>query len=1214
MKFVHLHVHSHYSLLDGAIPIGKLVKAASEYEMPALALTDHGNMFGAVQFYRACKSAGVKPIIGMEAYVAPGSRFEKKKTTAGAFFHFLLLARNEEGYRNLMRLSSLAYLEGFYYKPRIDKELLAAHSAGLIGSSACLSSEINRAALNGTDEDIRSQVEAYREIFDPGCFYLEIQRHGLQEQERILEKIPPLAKELGLPMIATNDVHYLRRQDSRAQEVHLCINTGQTMDDSDRMCFSTDQFYFRSPKEMEHVLGDFKEALENTVHVAEMCNVEFDFTKTHLPPFSLSESAPSQTGTEPSQTGTEPSQTGTGDANAAPDTVAAETTGLHEKVLTDEELIAYFRELCFAGCRERYPDFDTNEVAKARLDYEIGVIEQMGYPSYFLITWDFVHYARKHNIPVGPGRGSAAGSIVAYALKITNICPLKYDLLFERFLNSDRISMPDIDIDFCMEGRERVIDYVRRKYGEDRVSQIITFGTMAARAVLRDVGRALNIPLSEVDSITKKIPAGPGVELGESIEADPDLKKLRGSDPKIAELFDISLRLQGLNRHCSTHAAGVVVSDAPLLDTVPLYRNGEDVTTQFTMEDLELVGMLKMDFLGLRTLTIIDRCLKLVRESQGIEIDIDTVPLDDQTTYDMLCRGDTIAVFQLESKGMRDLVRRLKPDRFEDIIAVIALYRPGPLEGGMVDAYIQRKHGLEEVDYGEDALVPFLKPILEETNGVILYQEQVMRIANKLAGFTLNEADTLRKAMGKKKKELMEEFRGKFIDGSKHNGIESKQASHIFDLIEFFAGYGFNKSHSAAYGLVTYQTAYLKANYPTEFMAAVMTCEMSNTDKIVEYLEEVRRLDIEVGQPHIHRSETGFTVEGRKIWYGLGAVKGIGTKAVEAIVAERSGVDGETSEFRSIYDLCEQVDSQLLNKTVLESLISCGALDSFGQPRSRLHAVIESAISRGNEARKDRRAGQTSFFDLFEADTAANTDIEENGETKASDTYPDLPEWSESERLSREKKTLGFYLSGHPLLNWKMILEQYATHTLSDIDELPDGSEVIVGTQIVKLTKKVSKRTNAPFWIALVEDLKGTLEIFINQEKYEAAKDAFQVENLVLLTGKVRYRDTTPSLRLERAIPFVDAPARFTRDLSLLIPLSDASRAEDEVFRVKDLLGQHRGSCPVYLVFKDPDGGRAILQVGEEHSVAPDPDLFAGIETICGKNRLFVNRMSHSRS
>jgi DNA polymerase III subunit alpha len=846
MSFVHLHVHSHFSLLDGAITIPQLVKAAEDYGMPALALTDHGNLYGAVQFYKACTAAKVKPIIGMEAYVAPGSRTDRKRTPSGAFFHFILLARNEEGYRNLMRLSSSAYLEGYYYRPRIDKEILAKHSKGLIGMSACLSSEINRAALQGDDAELRAQIESYRSLFEPECFFLEIQRNGLQEQERILEKIPPLAKEYGIPLVATNDIHYLRREDARAQEVHLCINTGQTMDDSDRLRFNSDQFYFRSKAEMERVLGDFPDAIENTARVAEMCDLQLDFTKTHLPVFEIS---------------------------------------------TREDPVSYFRELCLAGCLERYPDFDSRPDIRERLDREMAVIERMGYVSYFLIVWDFIRYARENGIPVGPGRGSAAGSIVAYSLRITNVDPLAYDLLFERFLNADRISMPDIDIDFCMEGREKVIEYVKRKYGEDRVCQIITFGTMAARAVLRDVGRALGVPLPEVDAIAKRIPAGPKVSLRESLDADPDLKKLREGDAKIRELFEISLRLEGLNRHSSTHAAGVVIGDAPLIETVPLQKNGDDITTQFGMEDLESIGMLKMDFLGLRTLTVIDRALSLIEKSRGVRIDIDAIPLDDPKTYELLCRGDAAAVFQLESKGMRDLLRRLRPDRFEDIIALLALYRPGPLEGGMVDTYVQRKHGLEPMVFEH----PILEPILSETNGVILYQEQVMRIANQMAGFSLNEADTLRKAMGKKKKEIMEKFKEKFSSGAASKGIDRGLATRIFDLIEFFAGYGFNKSHSTAYALVSYQTAYLKANYPTEFMAAVMTCEMSNTDKILEYLEECRRMGIETLPPNINRSEKGFTVEGNRIWYGLEAVKGLGGKVVDAMIEERQ----KNGEFRS---------------------------------------------------------------------------------------------------------------------------------------------------------------------------------------------------------------------------------------------------------------------------------------------------------------------------
>ena len=1181
-SFVHLHVHSHFSLLDGAVTVKSLVQAAKDYGMPALALTDHGNLYGAVQFYKACKAAGVKPILGMEAYVAPGSRLEKKKTAEGAFYHFILLARDEEGYRNLMKLSSLAYLEGFYYRPRIDKEILKLHSKGLIGMSACLSSEINRAAVGGTEAEVRAQIESYRSIFDPGSFFLEIQRNGITEQERVLEKIPPLAREYGIPLVATNDIHYLRRDDSRAQEVHLCINTGQTMDDSDRMRFSSDQFYFRSQSEMERVLGDFREALENTVNVADMCNLDLDFTKTHLPMFVIS-------------------ARGSREAEAAP---------------VDHN--TYFRKLCEDGCRERYNDFDSNPSLKERLEREMQVIEKMGYVSYFLIVWDFIRYARENQIPVGPGRGSAAGSIVAYALRITNVDPLKYDLLFERFLNADRISMPDIDIDFCMEGRERVIEYVKRKYGEDRVCQIITFGTMAAKAVLRDVGRALNIPLPEVDAIAKKIPAGPKVSLEECIQNDKDLQKLRDGDARLKELFDIALRLEGLNRHSSTHAAGVVISDAPLLDTVPLQKNGDDVTTQFTMEDLEAVGMLKMDFLGLRTLTIIDRCLKLIEKSRGVKLDLDSVPLDDKATYELLCRGDAVAVFQLESKGMRDLLRRLKPDRFEDIIALLALYRPGPLEGGMVDTYVRRKHGEEPMVFEHACL----EPILTETNGVILYQEQVMRIANVMAGFSLNEADSLRKAMGKKKKEIMEKFKAKFVEGASQKGIDRTLSTHTFDLIEFFAGYGFNKSHSTAYALVSYQTAYLKANYPTEFMAGVMTCEMSNTDTIVEYLEECRRMGMETLPPHINRSEKGFSVpslpdrsDSRKIWYGLEAVKGVGGKVVEAIIACRE----KDGEFKSVFDICERVTEQALSKSVLELLVSCGALDCFGRKRSQLFAVIETALQRGNEARKDKRTGQATFFDLFgdslkPGSTANGTAVGKSSPEQASpgddNEYPKIDEWSDADRLIREKKSLGFYLTGHPLLNWDGIVKKYGTCTLAEIPRLSDGSPVLVGVQISKITKKVSKKTGEPFWIATVEDLKSSLEIFVTKDLFESSRDSLLEDSLVFLKGSVKWRDTTPSLRVDSVIAFADAPRKLTEDLSIVVATDNGTEAEDLVFRLKGILSSHRGRCPVYIVFTNSAGERAVLLVGSENYVTPNTALLEAADTLVGKDRVFVNRMA----
>ncbi|MCZ6796288.1 MAG: DNA polymerase III subunit alpha [Planctomycetota bacterium] len=1156
--FVHLHVHSHYSLLDGAISIPKLVGAAKECGMHALALTDHGNLFGALRFYRAAKEAGIKPIIGMEAYVAPGSRLEKKRTSQGAFFHFTLLARNEEGYRNLLHLSSMAYIDGFYYRPRIDKEILGQHSAGLIGMSACLSSEINRAALSGTEEDVCRQIEAYRDLFEPGCFFLEIQRNGLPEQERIIEKIPPLAKRYELPLVATNDIHYLRREDARAQEVHLCINTGQTMDDSDRMRFSSDQFYFRNKEEMRRTLGgDFPEAMENTVRVAEMCDLELDFTKTHLPPFKIDK----------------------------------------ERAESPEEL---FRRLCEEGCRARYPDFDTNEEVQARLERESEVIRSMGFVNYFLITWDLIRFARESDIPVGPGRGSAAGSVVAYALGITGIDPLKYDLLFERFLNADRISMPDIDIDFCMEGREAVINYVRRKYGEDRVSQIITFGTMAARAVIRDVGRVLNVPLAEVDAIAKKIPAGPGVKLKESLEKDADLSAMRGT-PRIAELFDLALRLEGLNRHCSTHAAGVVIGDAPLVELIPLYRNGDDITSQWTMEDLEVAGLLKMDFLGLRTLTVIDKCVREIHRSRGVEIDIETLPLDDPATYDLLCRGDTTAIFQLESRGMRDLLRRLRPDRFEDIIALLALYRPGPLEGGMVDKYVARKHGVEPIEYDH----PALEPILGETNGVILYQEQVMRIANQLAGFTLNEADTLRKAMGKKNKKMMQKFKEKFVEGGVEQGHHRDQMSHLFDLIEFFAGYGFNKSHSTAYALVSYQTAYLKGNYPTEFMAAVMSCEMSNTDKIVDYLEECRRLEIEVMPPSVNQSEKGFAVSDGKIWYGLEAIKGMGAKVAEQIVKDRR----QSGPYTSIFQFCERVDSQAAGKAVMESLISAGAFDGLGPHRAQLLASSESAIQRGTEARRDRRAGQSTFFSLFGSEESGEEESQDGG---PDETYIEVPEWSEAERLSREKQSLGFYLSSHPLRSYQPFIDKLTSARLRDVETFRDGREMLVGAQIVKLTKKVSRRTGDPFWIAVVEDLSGSREIFINRELYEESKESLAEEQLVFLRGKVRYKDTTASLRVEEILPMDTASEKLTRDLSVVVPIEPEKEAEAALFRLKDLMTRHHGRCPVFIVLRGAGGAHTVLQVGKEYFVKPDLEFFREAGELCGMDNLYLNRTARN--
>ena len=836
-RFQHLHVHSHYSLLDGVCTIPQLVDAAAANGQKALALTDHGNMYGAVEFHHRCREAGIKPIIGMEAYITAGSRFDRSRSEDGSnYYHLVLLVENEIGYQNLLKLTSTAFVDGFYYKPRIDHEALAAHSEGLIGLSACLSSEVNRALLHGDDEKAEACARRYMDLFAKDRFFLEIQDHGLPEQRRVLEKVPDLARRLSLPLVATNDIHYLTKKDARAQEVHLCINTGTTMDDQDRMTFDTDQFYFRSGKEMEQLFGDFPESLTNTDEVAALCTFEIPRDTQYLPVFQ-----------------------------------GADLTDEEAKKRTNEEAEeqnrVLFRQILEEGFAERYPE-ETPEI-RERLEYEVGVIENMGFVSYFLITWDFIRYAREAGVPVGPGRGSAVGSIVAYCLGITDLCPIEYDLIFERFLNSDRISMPDIDIDFCMEGREDIIQYVREKYGDDRVCMIVTFGTMAAKAVVRDVGRALGIPLKEIDTIAKKIPDTLGIKLQEAIDQEPQLAEW-AEDSRYKELFEVGLRLEGLNRHCSTHAAGVVICDRPLTEVIPLQRNGEEVTTQFPMEILEGLGLLKMDFLGLRTLTIIDRALKIILEETGEKVDIERIHLDDGPTYELLQNADTTGVFQLESSGMRELLRNMQPDRFEDVIAVLALYRPGPLGSGMHNTFCDRKHGREEVEYIHDALAP----ILGNTNGVILYQEQVMRIAHDLAGFSMNEADSLRKAMGKKKPEILAKFKKQFGDGAEQNNIPRRNAEQIFEQIEHFAKYGFNKSHSTAYALISYQTAYLKANHIEAFLAAVMSCYITTVDKMVEYIEEARRLKIEVRPPSINDSGLNFTVRDGKIIYGLVALKG----------------------------------------------------------------------------------------------------------------------------------------------------------------------------------------------------------------------------------------------------------------------------------------------------------------------------------------------------
>lgn len=1150
-RYTHLHVHSHYSLLDGVIKPEVLVRSALDRDMKAIALTDHGNMFGTVDFHTQCKKAGVKPITGMEAYITPGSRHDRGGQDAirGAnCFHLVLLAENEAGYRNLVKLSSMAYLDGFYYKPRIDHEILEQHSEGLIGLSACLSGEVNRALLHGDDEKARTAAERYQRIFAPGRFFLEIQDHGLAEQKRILEKVPDLARDLGIPLVATNDIHYLERKDARAQEVHLCINTGTTMDDADRMAFDTDQFYFRTAEEMTQVFGDWPEAVSNSDEIAAMCDFDIQLGESHLPVFYMGEMP------EKDELSTE------------------------ERAAVNDDL---FRKTVEAGFAERYPE--ETPAIRERLEYEMGVIEKMGFVSYFLITWDFIRHARDVGIPVGPGRGSAVGSIVSYCLGITDLCPIKYDLIFERFLNSDRISMPDIDIDFCMDGREEIIEYVRQKYGKDRVCQIITFGTMAAKAVIRDVGRALSVPLKEIDQIAKKIPDTIGIKLADAIDQEPDLAEWE-KDPRYSELFEVARSLEGLNRHTSTHAAGVVIGDQPLTEVVPLYRAGEEISTQYTMEYLESMGLLKMDFLGLKTLTIIDRAVKIIHDDYGVDLDMDKVGLEDEKTYELLSVGDTKGVFQLESSGMRELLRRMQPDRFEDLIAVLALYRPGPLGSGMDKIYTERKHGREELTY----LHPQLEPILAESQGVILYQEQVMRIAHDMAGFTMNEADSLRKAMGKKKIEILEQFKSQFIEGASAREVPAKIAQEIFEQILHFAKYGFNKSHSTAYALISYQTAYLKANYPAAFMAGLLSCEISVVEKVVGYLAETRRMGIHVHPPSINKSGRNFSVRDGDIHYGLVAVKGVGEKAVDAIVQERE----ENGEYRSIYDVAGRVDLRVTNKSVFEQLIRCGACDDIGPSRSQMIAATKDAIDDGNRKQAEKRAGQLSLF----GDDPSALDV-------GMEHYPEAPPWTELELLAAEKDSLGFYLSGHPLDRLECDFAPFRTHLIDQLKGANDKQQVTLGVLLGKVRTRQTQKGDMMAFLH-VEDVSGATEIIVFPKSYREFEPMLQEGAILLIRGDTEVRDDEVRVRAEQLIPINEAFQKLGRKMGITLKVEDSS--EDVLFRIKDVIHRNPGKVPFSLVFDNARGQRWIVRSNDKLRVDLNSGLLEELRALVGEDQLKV--------
>ncbi|MGH9400477.1 MAG: DNA polymerase III subunit alpha, partial [Terriglobia bacterium] len=1050
--FVHLHLHTDYSLLDGACDIPKVMDRAAELGMSAVALTDHGNMFGAVKFYDAAIKRGVKPIIGCEVYVAPTNHLDRSPGSDRPN-HLILLCENERGYRNLVKLASLAYTEGYYYKPRIDKDLLARHSDGLIGLSACLKGEVASALMAERYDAARQSAYDLRDIFGKGNFYLEIQDQGVHEEQRINPNLTRLSRETGIPLVVTNDCHYLRREDARAQEVLMCIQTGKTLRDEQRMKFSTDQFYFKTYEEMMEVFGEISDALHRTAEIAQRCNLHLEKTEHVFPRFEVPQGESIDSFFE-----------------------RMSREGFEQRRLQLERVRA-------AG-KLRYP----LEAYEDRLNREIELIKQMKFAGYFLIVWDFIRFSREKCIPVGPGRGSAAGSLVSYSLHITDIDPLQYDLLFERFLNPERISFPDIDIDFCMRRRGEVIQYVTEKYGRENVSQIITFGTMGAKAVIRDAGRALDMPFAEVDRIAKQVPNVLNITLEEAVKQSSELRQLKEGDPRVADLLTVAMSLEGLARHASTHAAGVVISPEPLQDIVPLHKSSKDeITTQYAMDDLEKIGLLKMDFLGLTTLTILDDAVKLIEAEHGIKVELDQLPLDDQAAYELLGKGLTGGVFQFESRGMTDILRRVKPNRLADLTALNALYRPGPIQGGMIDDFIARKSGKKKVTYD----LPELEAILSETYGVIVYQEQVMQIANAVAGFSLGEADVLRRAMGKKKHEVMVAQREKFLAGARKNRVPEKKAEKLFDLMEQFAGYGFNKSHSAAYALVAFQTAWLKAHYPVEFMAALLTAEIGVQDKLTHYLNQCRDMEINILPPDVNSSDRTFTPAGASIRFGLTAIKNAGDAAIESVIAARRRL----GRFDSLFQFCENVDLRLLNKRVIESLIKAGALDSLGARRSQLMAALDRAMEMGQKQQRQEATGQVGLF---------------GGQGEAAPvqriSLPDLPEWTESEKLAAEKEVLGFYVTGHPLEKYRSALASLTQIDSLSLDDVPHDSLVTLGGILTAVRIKPSKKGD--LWASgTLEDLRGTVELLVFPQALQQIQSVLKPDAALLIKGRLRQEE-----------------------------------------------------------------------------------------------------------
>ena len=1136
--FIHLHNHSEYSLLDGALRVSDLVATAKRMGMSAVALTDHGNLFGAIPFYHAARKARIKPILGMETYLARDGHREKSAARGAAMNeHLVLLVKDERGYRNLLQLSSIAYLDGFYYKPRIDLELLERHADGLIGLSACLKGSIPRLLLQGKEDEAEALARRMASIFAAGDFYIELQNHGIPEELELIPKLVRLAGRLGLPIVATNDCHFCLAEDSEAHDILLCLQTGKDLEDPARTLRSHPQTYFKSPAEMAELFAEYPQALSATLEIAGKCEFELRDTGHQLPGFPI----PSDF-TSPEQ---------------------------------------YLEHLLLENLPLRIPK--PTDAVRERARYELGVINKMGFAGYFLIVWDIVQAAKRKGIPVGPGRGSAAGSLVCYILGITNINPLEHGLLFERFLNPDRVSLPDIDIDFCDEHRQDVIQHVVDKYGADNVCQIITFGRMAARAVVRDVGRVLKIPYGEVDRLAKMIPTLP---LAKAIETVPELRQRYESDPAITRLLDLSLKLEGLARHASTHAAGVVITPSRLVDHVPLFRSGRDeVTTQYEMKVLYGIGLLKIDILGLKTLSHIRNALRLIKEHHGDEIDIDRIPLDDPETFALLCRGQTVALFQLESQGMRDHLRRLEPANFGDITAVNALYRPGPLGSGMVSDFIDRKHGRRKISY----VHPSLKPILEETYGVILYQEQVMRIASDLAGFSLGRADILRRAMGKKKEAEMQAQREDFVRGAVERGIPRGKAEKIFDLMAHFAGYGFNKSHSAAYAMVSMQTAWLKAHYPAAFMAAAMTSDMGDTNRLMVLLEECRALGIQVCPPDVNAGDVAFGLSGGEITYGLAAVKNVGERAVRAIVSERRA----NGQYGDLSDFCERVDPKQVNRRVIESLIQAGAMDCLSGTRPQKMAVLDRVLARAQKRNSERERGQT-FLGFLEGGPQEGEEL----------TLDDAAQWDENELLHREKESLGFYFSGHPIERYLSLLGRLVSVDSAALAHSSERTSIVAAGLVTDL-RVITDRKNNPMAFVTLEDVRGSFEVVVFSSCYASASERLCKDSLIVVSGKVSLRNGSETKIVADRVYTIDEALRHLSRV-VHLTLREGAFGHSEFEGLREALSRHSGEKRVVVHWKRETEEDITLRTSKV-GVCPDLDLLRELKAITGVEHVEVS-------